>query len=137
MAAMVPEGCPLTPREFEVMQSLCETGSYQETAAALGISRSTVTTHVNNAHRKLGVVSGVAAMAVMGQRGWVGWVEAEPELQAVPLAIERPFLAAYLQHFGDRWPAVEPSERAREAMDLALAGNALHDDHSTTTTAGR
>lgn len=123
MAAKAPEGCPLTPRELEVMQSLCETGRYHATAAALGLARSTVASHVSNAHRKLGVATATAAMAIMGRNGWVGWVEpAEPD-EATPLAVDRPFLAAYVREFErSRWPH-EPDARSRLGMRLALAGH--------------
>jgi DNA-binding CsgD family transcriptional regulator len=45
---------PLSPREREVLGHMIATGSQSETAAALGISPSSVSTHVTRATQKLG-----------------------------------------------------------------------------------
>lgn len=53
----------LTPRECEVLRLLAFGCTYSQAADRLGISLHTVTTHVKNLYRKLGVHS--AASAVM------------------------------------------------------------------------
>lgn len=121
----VPEGCPLSPRRFEILQLLGEGLVRKEIAARLGIAPSTVRTATHELYRTLGCTNVTQAVAEAGRHGWIGWVPPEEVDDLTPLALDRPFLAAYLQHLG-RWPAVEPDERAREAMDLALAGNRLH-----------
>jgi DNA-binding NarL/FixJ family response regulator len=45
----------LTCREREICQGLTAGKSYENVAAQLGITHSTVTTHANNIYRKLGV----------------------------------------------------------------------------------
>ena len=62
-------GLPLTPREAEVLAALAEGGSTARVAASLGISVSTVRSHVKGILAKLGVHSRVEAVAVWwGQR---------------------------------------------------------------------
>ena len=50
-----PPHSPLSPREREVLQLLVETGSTEETAAALGLSPKTVETHRCHIKEKLGI----------------------------------------------------------------------------------
>lgn len=54
---------PLTPRELELLQLLCEGKSNQELADALFVSINTVKTHLKNLYLKLGVESRAEAMA--------------------------------------------------------------------------
>jgi DNA-binding NarL/FixJ family response regulator len=57
-------GFGLTPREGEVLQSLCSGASYREVARELGISEGTVQTHVKNVYEKLGVSSKAEAVRI-------------------------------------------------------------------------
>jgi DNA-binding CsgD family transcriptional regulator len=59
---------PLTAREIEVIELLCEGLLYKQIAAKLGISPRTVETHVAHSKRKLGFRAHGAAQIV---RWWV------------------------------------------------------------------
>jgi len=52
----------LTPRECEVLRLLAFGCTYKGAADRLGVSLHTVTTHVKNLYRKLGVHSAAAAV---------------------------------------------------------------------------
>jgi DNA-binding CsgD family transcriptional regulator len=58
----VPEVVRLTPRESEVIRHIALGCTYVQVADRLGVSLHTVTSHVKNAYRKLGVRSGAAAV---------------------------------------------------------------------------
>ena len=53
----------LSTRERDVLRLLAEGASYAEVAQRLGISAHTVTTHVKNCYRKLGVRRAADAVA--------------------------------------------------------------------------
>ena len=53
----------LSRRERDVLRLLAEGASYAEVAKRLGISQHTVTSHVKNCYRKLGVRRAAAAVA--------------------------------------------------------------------------
>ena len=53
----------LSAREREVLRLLAEGASYAEVAQRLGISAHTVTSHVKNCYRKLGVRTAADAVA--------------------------------------------------------------------------
>jgi DNA-binding CsgD family transcriptional regulator len=120
MGAKVPEGCQLTPRQFQVLQLLGDGHKPKEIATDLGISPSTVHTLTHDMYRTLGCHSVTQAIVVAGRSGWLGWVTPD---DPTPLANEHPWLAAYLKDFErSRWPH-EPDARAIVGMDLALAGH--------------
>ncbi|HEX5091583.1 MAG TPA: helix-turn-helix transcriptional regulator [Burkholderiales bacterium] len=52
----------LTPRESDVLRHIARGCTYVQVADSLGVSLHTVTSHVKNAYRKLGVRSGAAAV---------------------------------------------------------------------------
>jgi len=52
----------LTGRESEVLRLLAHGCTYAKAADLLGVSPHTVTSHIKNAYRKLGVHSGAAAV---------------------------------------------------------------------------
>lgn len=52
----------LTPRESDVVRLIARGCTYAQVADRLGVSVHTVTTHIKNAYRKLGVRSGAAAV---------------------------------------------------------------------------
>jgi DNA-binding CsgD family transcriptional regulator len=58
----VPEVVRLTPRESDVIRLIALGCTYVQVADRLGVSLHTVTSHVKNAYRKLGVRSGAAAV---------------------------------------------------------------------------
>ncbi len=59
----------LTPREREILRHLAEGKADKEIGATLGISISTVQTHIKNIRRKLGI----------RHRGWARLLEAKQE----------------------------------------------------------
>lgn len=58
----VPEVVYLTPRESDVIRLIARGCTYVQVADRLGVSVHTVTSHVKNAYRKLGVRSAAAAV---------------------------------------------------------------------------
>ncbi len=58
----VPGVVRLTPRESDVLRHIARGCTYLQIANSLGISLHTVTSHVKNAYRKLGVRSGAHAV---------------------------------------------------------------------------
>lgn len=123
MAAQVPDDCPLSPRQFEVLQLLGEGLAQGQVADRLGITTSGLRSINNGAFRKLGCSSATQAVALMGRHGWLDWT---PAAELTPLAAEHPFLAAYLREFErSRWPH-EPDRRSAAGMRLALAGHRLN-----------
>jgi LuxR family transcriptional regulator, maltose regulon positive regulatory protein len=59
---MLNETARLTPRESDVLRLIARGCTYAQVADRLGISLHTVTTHIKNTYRKLGVRSGAAAV---------------------------------------------------------------------------
>lgn len=58
----ITEAIRLTPRESDVLHLIARGCTYAQAADRLGVSLHTVTTHIKNAYRKLGVRSGAAAV---------------------------------------------------------------------------
>lgn len=116
----IPAGCPLKPRQFEVVQHLAEGIAPKNIATRLGISHSTVRSHIDNACRALDVHGVTGLVTEAGRRGWVGWVGPE---DLTPVAVEHPWLGAYLAEF-DSWLASGMCDaRARNRMRVALGGH--------------
>ena len=63
--------CPLSGRELEILRRLAEGKVYKQIAADLGLSTSTVRTHLHNTYAKLGAVDRAQAVLVATQRGWL------------------------------------------------------------------
>ena len=59
---MLGKAVRLTPRESDVLRLIARGCTYAQAADRLGVSLHTVTSHVKNAYRKLGVRSGAAAV---------------------------------------------------------------------------
>jgi len=59
-------GAPLTPREQEVLARYAACGHQATIAADLDLSTQTIKNHLSHAYAKLGVGTGVEAMAIMG-----------------------------------------------------------------------
>jgi DNA-binding NarL/FixJ family response regulator len=51
----VPEGCPLTRRELEILRAAAEGGTNAQIARQLWVTEQTVKFHLSNIYRKLGV----------------------------------------------------------------------------------
>lgn len=131
-APKVPAGCPLTPREFEVLQLYADGLRNEEIASELNLSLSTIRTHTQRMYRKLGCKNRTQAVAGAGRLGWIGWIPSAqqpaapaptPGRPVVGIAAEHPFLAAYLAEFErSRWPHA-PDASTALGMKLALAGH--------------
>ncbi len=63
--------CPLTGRELGVLQQLGRGRVYKEIAHELGLSTSTVRTHLHNIYRKLGVDNRAQAVLFATGQGWL------------------------------------------------------------------
>jgi two-component system, NarL family, response regulator LiaR len=63
-AGLRPVRSPLTPREWEVLDQLCEGRSTEEIADEMVLATETVRSHVKNVLRKLGVNSRAEAIAL-------------------------------------------------------------------------
>jgi putative nucleotidyltransferase with HDIG domain len=65
------EPCPLSRRETEALRGLAEGKVYKEIAAEMGLSASTVRTHLHNVYRKIGAADRAQAVLVATERGWI------------------------------------------------------------------
>ena len=63
--------CPLSTREVEVLKRLAEGKVYKQIALELGLSTSTVRTHLHNVYGKLGAVDRAQAVLIASERGWL------------------------------------------------------------------
>jgi DNA-binding CsgD family transcriptional regulator len=63
--------CPLSTREVEVLKRLAEGKVYKQIALELGLSTSTVRTHLHNIYGKLGAVDRAQAVLMAAERGWL------------------------------------------------------------------
>lgn len=128
----VPEGCPLTGAQFDIVQMLCDGLTYDEIALRRKTAASTVRTICHGAYQRLGVTSSTTAVAAMFRNGWFGWVRPEPTVSATqttpkPAGPEpfplTPFMRAYLAEF-DKFLSGTGADcmRARRGMSVALVG---------------
>jgi putative nucleotidyltransferase with HDIG domain len=65
------EACPLTNQELRVLRQLARGSVYKEIARNLGISASTVRTHLHNIYVKLAVPDRAHAVLLANERGWL------------------------------------------------------------------
>jgi HD-like signal output (HDOD) protein/DNA-binding CsgD family transcriptional regulator len=63
--------CPLTGQELRVLQQLGKGRVYKEIAHELGLSPSTIRSHLHNIYRKLGVGNRAQAVLFATGRGWM------------------------------------------------------------------
>lgn len=63
--------CPLSGRELEILKRLAEGKVYKQIASEIGLSTSTVRTHLHNTYAKLGAVDRAQAVLLATQRGWL------------------------------------------------------------------
>jgi putative nucleotidyltransferase with HDIG domain len=63
--------CPLSKRELDVLRKLAEGKVYKQIAGELGLSTSTVRTHLHNTYAKLGAADRAQAVLTATARGWI------------------------------------------------------------------
>lgn len=116
----VPEGCPLSVRELQVLAGLSRGLVAKQIAAELGLSQSTVRSFTHSAYQRLGVDD--RAQAVI--RCWrEGWIDDAGRIQVAPRPPKRadrvtPAQALYLQAF-ERWLRTEDDLDREEMYVLA------------------
>ena len=66
------DACPLTPRQLELIRGLARGKQYKEIAHEIGVSASTVRSHLHGAYARLGVADRAQAVLMASQRGWIG-----------------------------------------------------------------
>ena len=63
--------CPMSSREVEVLRRLAKGMVYKQIASELGLSTSTVRTHLHNVYGKLGAMDRAQAVLIATERGWI------------------------------------------------------------------
>ena len=63
--------CPMSAREVEVLRRLARGMVYKQIATELGLSTSTVRTHLHNVYGKLGAMDRAQAVLSATERGWI------------------------------------------------------------------
>ncbi len=63
--------CPMSAREVDVIRRLARGMVYKQIAAELGLSTSTVRTHLHNVYGKLGAMDRAQAVLIATERGWI------------------------------------------------------------------
>ena len=62
---------PLSDRERDALRGLAEGKVYKEIATSLGVSSSTVRSHLSSAYAKLEVADRAQAVLLAAERGWL------------------------------------------------------------------
>ncbi len=65
------EPCPMSAREVDVLKGLSRGMVYKQIASELGLSTSTVRTHLHNIYGKLGAMDRAQAVLIATERGWI------------------------------------------------------------------
>jgi putative nucleotidyltransferase with HDIG domain len=65
------EPCPMSTREVDVLRRLARGMVYKQIATELGLSTSTVRTHLHNVYGKLGAMDRAQAVLIATERGWI------------------------------------------------------------------
>ena len=63
--------CPMSAREVQVLRRLAKGMVYKQIAGELGLSTSTVRTHLHNVYGKLRVMDRAQAVLIATERGWI------------------------------------------------------------------
>jgi putative nucleotidyltransferase with HDIG domain len=63
--------CPMSSREIDVLRRLAKGMVYKQIASELGLSTSTVRTHLHNVYGKLGAMDRAQAVLMATERGWI------------------------------------------------------------------
>jgi DNA-binding NarL/FixJ family response regulator len=61
----------MSGREVEVLRGLAQGKVYKQIASELGLSTSTVRTHLHNVYGKLGAMDRAQAVLIATERGWL------------------------------------------------------------------
>jgi DNA-binding NarL/FixJ family response regulator len=65
------EPCPLSERELAALRGLASQKLYKEIAVDMGLSASTVRTHLHNVYKKIGASDRAQAVLIATDRGWI------------------------------------------------------------------
>src|ERR1700743_3234448 len=65
------EPCPMSSREIDVLRRLAKGMVYKQIAGELGLSTSTIRTHLHNVYGKLGAMDRAQAVLIATERGWI------------------------------------------------------------------
>jgi putative nucleotidyltransferase with HDIG domain len=65
------EPSPMSDRELEVLRKLAKGFVYKQIATEMGLSTSTVRTHLHNVYKKLGAMDRAQAVLIATERGWI------------------------------------------------------------------
>ncbi len=65
------EPCPMSTREVDVLRRLARGMVYKQIASELGLSTSTVRTHLHNVYGKLGAMDRAQAVLIATEHGWI------------------------------------------------------------------
>jgi putative nucleotidyltransferase with HDIG domain len=65
------EPCPMSARELDVLKRLAKGMVYKQIASELGLSTSTIRTHLHNVYGKLGAMDRAQAVLIATERGWL------------------------------------------------------------------
>jgi DNA-binding NarL/FixJ family response regulator len=65
------EPCPMSARELDVLKRLAKGMVYKQIAGELGLSTSTIRTHLHNVYGKLGAMDRAQAVLIATERGWL------------------------------------------------------------------
>jgi putative nucleotidyltransferase with HDIG domain len=65
------EPCPMSSREVDVLRRLARGMVYKQIANELGLSTSTIRTHLHNVYGKLGAMDRAQAVLIATERGWI------------------------------------------------------------------
>jgi putative nucleotidyltransferase with HDIG domain len=63
--------CPMSARELDVVRRLARGMVYKQIAAEMGLSTSTIRTHLHNIYGKLGARDRAQAVLIATERGWI------------------------------------------------------------------
>jgi putative nucleotidyltransferase with HDIG domain len=63
--------CPMSSREVDVLRRLAKGMVYKQIASELGLSTSTVRTHLHNVYAKIGAMDRAQAVLIATERGWI------------------------------------------------------------------
>ena len=65
------EPSPMSGREVDVLRKLAKGMVYKQIATEMGLSTSTVRTHLHNVYKKLGAMDRAQAVLIATERGWI------------------------------------------------------------------
>lgn len=120
----VPDDCPLTPGQHEVLLLVTDGMTYQQAALKLGVTESTIRTHAHLAYQRLGVSNAAGAAVAFMRRGWHRQAPAPPEpprpAGRAPFPLP-PFAGPYLEAL-DRHLADGDDQDAKRDLSVAAIG---------------